>query len=177
MSFIKKGSLRLFAQILLLLFVAQPASSLTVSEKAKIKRGQTLDLMVFLEVPLKNFQTPELEKDYAEIKAKFRASLTYYYEVNYLESYRGFLETLVMLEKLYEKLSLQYVDRTNQMLQKAAQTIVSVEIEFHKKAIKNTLFDRDRLAPKEKTNVILPNFILHTPSVILLLTLKWGITF
>ena len=48
MSFIKKGSLRLFAQILLLLFVAQPASSLTVSEKAKIKRGQTLDLMVFL---------------------------------------------------------------------------------------------------------------------------------
>lgn len=150
MSFIKKGSLRFFAQILLLLFVAQPASSLTVSEKAKIKRGQTLDLMVFLEVPLKNFQTPELEKEYAEIKAKFRASLTYYYEVNYLESYRGFLETLVMLEKLYEKLSLQYVDRTNQMLQKAAQTIVQVEIEFHKKAIKNTLFDRDRLAPKEK---------------------------
>lgn len=150
MSFIKKGSLRFFAQILLLLFVAQPASSLTVSEKAKIKRGQTLDLMVFLEVPLKNFQTPELEKEYAEIKAKFRASLTYYYEVNYLESYRGFLETLVLLEKLYEKLSLQYIDRTNQMLQKAAQTIVSVEIEFHKRAIKNTLFDRDRLAPKEK---------------------------
>jgi len=150
MSFIKKGSLRFFAQILLLLFVAQPASSLTVSEKAKIKRGQTLDLMVFLEVPLKNFQTPEFEKEYAEIKAKFRASLTYYYEVNYLESYRGFLETLVLLEKLYEKLSLQYIDRTNQMLQNAAQTIVNVEIEFHKRAIKNTLFDRDRLAPKEK---------------------------
>jgi hypothetical protein len=106
--------------------------------------------MVFLEVPLKNFQTPELEKEYDEIKAKFRASLTYYYEVNYLESYRGFLETLVMLEKIYEKLSLQYVDRTNQMLQNAAQTIVNVEIEYHKRAIKNTLFDRDRLAPKEK---------------------------
>ena len=80
-----------------------------------------------------------------------------------------------MLEKLYEKLSLQYVDRTNQMLQKAAQTIVSVEIEFHKKAIK-TLFDRDRLAPKEK-QMYDPTEFIYIPSVILLLTLKWGITF
>lgn len=150
MFYFKSGR-TLFAAIILFAMVGlQPAHSLTVSEKAKIKRGQTLDLMVFLDIPLKNFKSEELDKDYAEIKKKFRASLTYYYEVNYLESYRGFLETLEMLEKLYEKISLNYIDRTTQILQNAAETIVGVEIEFHKRANKNTLFGRDRIAPKEK---------------------------
>lgn len=105
------------------------------SEKAKYKRAETLDGIIFLEVPMKNFgnQKGELKSKYEDIKKKYGVALGFYFEENFVEAYRLFLEVQSELEKLYEDVSLSYIDRTAQILQMAGKEASEVEVTFHRK--------------------------------------------
>lgn len=110
-------------------------SAEAVSEKAKYKRAEALDGIIFLEVPMKNFggQKEALKTSYEEIKKKYGVALGFYFEENFVEAYRLFLEVQTELEKLYEDVSLSYIDRTAQILQMAGKEASEVEVTFNRK--------------------------------------------
>ena len=68
----------------------------------------------------------EEKKTYIEIKQQYTKALTFYFEDDFLNAYRNFLEIQVSLEKLFEGLSLNYINRTAQLLQDAAQVVVDI---------------------------------------------------
>lgn len=107
-----------------------------VAEKAKYKRAEALEQIVFLDVPLRNFgsEKPELVKQYTDVKQKYAVALSFFFEDNFVESYKLFLEVQNSIEKLYEQMSLFYIDRTNTVLQQAVKEATEIEIRFNKKA-------------------------------------------
>jgi len=107
-----------------------------VAEKAKYKRAEALNQIVYLDVPLKNFgsEKPELVTQYADLKKKYSVALSFFFEDNFVESYRMFLEVQNGLEKLYEQLSLFYIDRTNILLGQAVKEATEIEIRYNRKA-------------------------------------------
>jgi hypothetical protein len=123
--------------VFLILLAAAPLSyAENVAEKAKYKRAEALEQIVYLDVPLRNFgsEKPELVKLYDEAKQKYSVALSFFFEDNFLESYKLFLEVQNSLEKLYEQVSLFYIDRTNLLLQQAVKEATEIEIRFNKKA-------------------------------------------
>ncbi len=109
----------------------------SIIEKAKKKRIENLQYLLTLDVPLRNFGTQEfgheeLTKQRDIIKVKYASALSFYFEQNYLEAYRGFLEVQKDVEKLYEELSLMYIDRTSEILKKAGEKVVDVEMVYSK---------------------------------------------
>lgn len=121
-----------------LLFAAVFSSLIAenVAEKAKYKRSEALNQIVYLDVPLKNFgsEKPELVTQYADLKKKYSVALSFFFEDNFVESYRVFLEVQNGLEKLYEQLSLFYIDRTNVVLGQAVKEATEIEIRYNRKA-------------------------------------------
>lgn len=112
------------------------ASAINVAEKAKYKRAEALNQLVYLEVPLKNFgsEKPELVTQYNEVKQKYTVALSFFFEDNFVESYKLFLEVQNSLEKLYEQVSLFYIDRTNVVLQQAVKEATEVEMRYNRRA-------------------------------------------
>lgn len=110
-------------------------SAENVAEKAKYKRAEALDQIIYLDVPLRNFgaDQPELVKQYAAVKQKYSVALSFFFEDNFVESYKVFLEVQNNLEKLYEQLSLYYIDRTNLLLQQSVKEATDIEIRFNRK--------------------------------------------
>lgn len=106
------------------------------AEKAKYKRAEALEQIVYLDVPLRNFgaEKPELLKQYNEVKQKYAVALSFFFEDNFIESYKIFLDVQNNLEKLYEQMSLFYIDRTNTVLQQAVKEATEIEIRFNRKA-------------------------------------------
>ncbi|MCS6972599.1 MAG: hypothetical protein NZL89_06195, partial [Leptospiraceae bacterium] len=124
-------------KIALLLFaLAGGLYAENVAEKAKYKRAEALEQIVYLDVPLRNFgaEKPELAKQYEEVKQKYAVALSFFFEDNFVEAYKLFLELQNSLEKLYEQVSLFYIDRTNFILQQAVKEATEIEIRFNKKA-------------------------------------------
>jgi hypothetical protein len=107
-----------------------------VAEKAKYKRAEALAQIVYLDVPLRNFSSdkPELVPEYEEVKRKYATALSFYFEDNFVESYKIFLDVQNSIEKLYEQLSLFYIDRTNIVLQQSVKEATDIEIRFNRKA-------------------------------------------
>lgn len=123
--------------LLSLLFITIASlSAENVAEKAKYKRSEALNQIVFLEVPLKNYsaEKPELVKDFEEVKKKYSVALSFFFEDNFVESYKIFLDVQNNLEKLYEQVSLFYIDRTNVVLQEAVKEATEIEIRYNRKA-------------------------------------------
>ena len=106
------------------------------AEKAKAKRIEALEGIVFLDIPLKNFagDKPELKKTYEEIKNKYSAGLSFFFEGNYIESYKIFIDIQNGLEKLYEQVSILYIDRTSTVLQQAVKEATEVEVRYNRKS-------------------------------------------
>jgi hypothetical protein len=84
------------------------AQAENVAEKAKYKRAEALEQIVYLDVPLRNFgsEKPELVKEYDAVKQKYAVALSFFFEDNFVESYKLFLDVQNSLEKLYEQMSL-----------------------------------------------------------------------
>lgn len=120
----------------LTLFAAPLIQAENVAEKAKYKRAEALEQIVYLDVPLRNFgsEKPELVKLYDEVKQKYAVALSFFFEDNFVESYKLFLDVQNSLEKLYEQVSLFYIDRTNVVLQQAVKEATDIEIRFNRKA-------------------------------------------
>lgn len=107
----------------------------SIIEKAKNKRLENLQYLLNLDVPLRNFGTKEfgheeLTRQRDIIKIKYASALSFYFEQNYLEAYRGFLEVQKDVEKLYEELSILYIDRTAEILKKAGEKVVDIEMVY-----------------------------------------------
>jgi hypothetical protein len=131
-----RKAMRKTSVYLILLAATQFAHAENVAEKAKYKRAESLEQIVYLDVPLRNFgsEKPELAKLYDEVKQKYAVALSFFFEDNFVESYKFFLEVQNTLEKLYEQLSLFYIDRTNIILQQAVKEATEIEIRFNRKA-------------------------------------------
>jgi hypothetical protein len=112
------------------------AQAENVAEKAKYKRAEALEQIVYLDVPLRNFgsEKPELVKEYDAVKQKYAVALSFFFEDNFVESYKLFLDVQNSLEKLYEQMSLFYIDRTNTVLQQAVKEATEIEIRYNKRA-------------------------------------------
>lgn len=121
----------------LILLAAAPLSyAENVAEKAKYKRAEALEQIVYLDVPLRNFgsEKPELVKLYDDVKQKYAVALSFFFEDNFVESYKLFLDVQNTLEKLYEQVSMFYIDRTNIVLQQSVKEATEIEIRFNRKA-------------------------------------------
>lgn len=107
-----------------------------VAEKAKYKRSEALNQIVYLDVPLRNFSSekPELAKEFEEVKRRYAVALSFFFEDNFVESYKIFLDVQNSLEKLYEQVSLFYIDRTNVVLQQSVKEATEIEIRFNRRA-------------------------------------------
>lgn len=160
--------------IFLSTFFAHSIFSVAVSEKAKYKRAESMNQLLFLDVPVKNFGTEENKKEYNDLRKQYSVALAFYFEENYVESYRGFLDFQKKIEKLYEKMSASYIDRTAILLQAALEGksvseqqsegsddknekpindpkgAVEVEFEYNKRQNIVKRFLRNRESPKEK---------------------------
>lgn len=110
-------------------------NAVNVAEKAKYKRAEALEQIVYMDVPLRNFSSekPELVQQYNDAKLKYTVALSFYFEDNFVESYKLFLEVQNNLEKLYEQVSLFYIDRTNVVLQQAVREATEIEIRYNRK--------------------------------------------
>lgn len=121
---------------LILLAAAPLVFAENVAEKAKYKRAEALEQIVYLEIPLRNFasEKPDLVKLYEDAKQKYAVALSFFFEDNFSESYKLFLEVQNTIEKLYEQVSLFYIDRTNIVLQQSVKEATEIEIRFNRKA-------------------------------------------
>jgi len=123
--------------IISLLFLAalSGAWAENVAEKAKYKRSEALNQIVYLEVPMRNFgsEKPELAQQYNKVKEKYSVALSFFFEDNFVQSYKLLLEVQDSLEKLYEQLSLFYIDRTNFVLQQSVKEATEIEFRYNRK--------------------------------------------
>lgn len=113
-SFVTSGSLN-----------AEPASL-----KAKAKRAENLQYLMELSVPVANFGTEEQKKELESIKKNYSSALAFFLEENYVESYRGFLETQKAVEKLSEQMSAAYLQRTQEMLGALIQNMLDMDVRY-----------------------------------------------
>lgn len=121
-----------------------------VSEKAKEKRYEDLHDLAYLQVPIANFGTEDMNTQYDDLKSKYEVALAFYFEDDYLEAYRGFIDVQKGLEKLYEDMSLAYIDRTSNLLQASISSVVELELDYHPSSKKIVDMLKAREAPKEK---------------------------
>jgi hypothetical protein len=136
---------------LALLVTAAALHAENVAEKAKYKRTEALDQIIYLDVPLRNFgsEKPELLKQYADIKQRYGVGLSFFFEDNFVESYKIFIEVQNSLEKLYEQISLFYMDRANLILQQSVKEATDIEIRYNRKGV----FTSQRLGKQREAGV------------------------
>lgn len=94
---------------------------------------------------------------YEEIKRIYQEALQYYFEAQYVASYRRFLEAQIAIEKLTEELSQLYVLRAEEMMKTAMErknpnnpldkSIVDISIEYGKGTYARNVIAEDREAP------------------------------
>ncbi|RME89975.1 MAG: hypothetical protein D6767_07605 [Candidatus Hydrogenedentota bacterium] len=106
---------------------AEPAS-----QKAKKKRGEILSYLMFLATPMANFGTDEEKKQFEQIKKDYTGALAFFLEGNYVESYRSFVEVQKEVEKLTEKVSANYIARTQTMLEGLINEMLDLDIRYDK---------------------------------------------
>lgn len=147
----------LFVSILIWIPISEVASQ-SVSYKAYNKRIELITYLRELEPMVKNYPGNDTEgnvvltmyaeegkeghriKRYEDIKRIYQEALQYYFETNYVASYRRFLEAQIAIEKLTEELSQLYVIRSEEMMKVAMErknpndpldkTVVDISIEY-----------------------------------------------
>jgi len=117
-------------------------NSEAISVKAKIKRAEILKYLTFLKNAVLNFGQPSQIEKFEKIKEEYSNALSFYYEAtvpipknftnNYLVAYRSFLEIQEKIEKLSEILSQSYINRTQELLQRASKDLVDISIRYHR---------------------------------------------
>ncbi len=151
------------------------ANAQAVSLKAYEKRVEIISYLRELEPMVRNFPGNDPEgkpvttmyaepgkeghriKRYDEIKRIYQEALQYYYEGQYVPSYRRFLEAQIAVEKLTEELSQLYVIRAEEMLKTAMErknpnnpldkTLVDITIEYGKGTYARNVMAENREAP------------------------------
>jgi hypothetical protein len=161
-----------------------------VSLKAYNKRVELITYLRQLEPIVKNYPGNDTEgkpvttmyaeegkeghriKRYDEIKRIYQEALQYYFESNFVASYRRFLEAQIAIEKLTEEISQLYVLRAEEMMKVAMErknpndpldkTVVDISIEYGRnsnvlkemKTDRESPFLRRMYEPKEFRYVI-----------------------
>ena len=166
--------LRYLGILTIFLVTSLELSAEAVSAKAYKKRVEMLTYLRALEPMVKNFPgvdkegkpadiAPEPGKEgdrlvrYEELKRTFQEGLQYYFEQNYVSSYRRFLDAQVGTEKLLEELSQEYVERAEKMLKVAMEkknpnnpedkAVVDISIEYGKGSYNTKDMLEDRESP------------------------------
>jgi len=127
-------------------------SAFAPSQKAQEKLTQNQKYIVAIAVAIENFGTDEQKQEYQELKNDYMAGLAYYFEGRYVESYRENLKAQQKIEKLYEKVSLDYIERASEMLQGTLKQFVELRVEYDKEGELARRFLKNRRSPKEKVS-------------------------
>lgn len=151
------------------------AYSQAVSYKAYKKRVQLITYLRELEPMVRNYPGQDKEGKpvttmyaeegkeghrilkYNEIKRIYQEALQYYYEAQYVASYRRFIEAQIAIEKLTEEISQLYVLRAEEMMKTAMEiknpnnpldkSLVDISIEYGKGTYARNVIAEDREAP------------------------------
>lgn len=140
---------RIVATAFLLAFTMQ-LSALPPSQKAREKLDQNQKYIVAIAVTMENFGTADQKKAYDDLKNDYMASLAYYFEGRFFESYNTGVKAQEKIEKLYEQVSLDYINRTNEMLQGTIKHFVELRVKYDKEGELARRYLKKRRAPKEK---------------------------
>lgn len=167
---------KVFVSIFLVyLFLLSNLYAQAVSLKAYEKRVELIGYLRELEPMVRNFPGNDPEgrpvttmyaepgkeghriKRYEEIKRIYQEALQYYFEGQYVPSYRRFLEAQIAIEKLLEEISQLYVLRAEEMLKAAMEkknpnnpldkTLVDISIEYGKGTYALNVMTENREAP------------------------------
>jgi len=164
----------LLVSILIWIPISEVASQ-SVSYKAYNKRIELITYLRELEPMVKNYPGNDSEgnvvatmyaeegkeghriKRYEDIKRIYQEALQYYFETNYVASFRRFLEAQIAIEKLTEELSHLYVIRSEEMMKVAMErknpndpldkTVVDITIEYGRNSRNLKEMKTDREAP------------------------------
>lgn len=147
----KKTGHRKIAFLSIFLLIASSSSlyGVAASDKAKEKLAQNREYIVELEVALENFGTDDQLAKYGEIKDGYLTGLSYFLQQKYVGAYNTLLENQKSLEKLYEELSMDYIERTNEMLHGIAKQYVDINIKYDFNSELVRRYEVDREAPIE----------------------------
>ncbi|PJZ75521.1 LIC11274 family protein [Leptospira neocaledonica] len=141
-----------------------------VSMKSYKKRIELLTYLREIEPVVKNYPgevkssgTGQTQADgerlakYKELKRLYQEGLLYFFEGNYVNSYRRFLESQLGMELLLEELSQAYVERTEEILKTAIEkknpnnptdrALVDISVEYGKTSYIRADIKENREAP------------------------------
>jgi hypothetical protein len=147
---IKKLLLTGFSAVAVMTLVNTTAYAISAAEKAREKIEEDRQYIYALEIPIRNFGSTEQKNDYNATKSQYMVGLGYYMQANFVNAYKELLEAQVKLDKLYEKVSMDYLERTTTILQELVKNMVEIDIEFNKESDLVRRYKTDRQAPKEK---------------------------
>ncbi len=125
---------RSLISVFVLLILSSSSFAESSADKAKRQRSKNMRAIVFLEVPIKNFGTPDQKSSYEKIKFTYGRALAFFFEDDFVRAYGAFLAVQKKLEKIYEKMSLEYINRTELILQQSIQVLVEVDIRYNPKS-------------------------------------------
>lgn len=128
----KMPKLSIISVLIFIFGFANTVWGISTAEKAKEKMEENRKYIYAVEVPMKNFGTDEQKNEYMQLKNQYMVGLSYYMQADYLNSYKELLETQKKLDKLYEKLTMDYIERTNKILQELVKTIVEIDIKYNR---------------------------------------------
>ncbi len=111
-------------------------SAEAVSNKAYVKRIELLTYLRFIEPVVKNYRGNDKDgkpadlnakqdmegervKRYNEVKKLYQEGMIYYFEENYVNAYRRFLEAQLGMEQILEEVTQFYIEKTEEMLKAA----------------------------------------------------------
>lgn len=133
---------RIFAAILISAFSYQ-ASATAVSIKAREKKQLLMSYFVFLEVPMRNFGTKDEKEKFTELKKKYSSALSFFFEDEFFQAYKIFLEILDDTEKLFEDISSKYIADSAELLSDSMRKVVDISIKYHKNSQRVKRFMRE----------------------------------
>lgn len=163
-------------KIVLILFLTLPFQMYAeaVSAKAYAKRKELLNYLRFIEPIVKNFRgdnkdgqpaeynaPPGMEglrvQRYNKLKNLYQEGLLYFFEQDYVNSYRRFLEAQLGMEQVLEELSQFYIERTEGMLKAAVEkknpnnpedrNLVDISVEYSSESRYMKNFKQERETP------------------------------
>ena len=133
--------LKSFIAAVVMMGIVSSLTAIPTSQKAKSKIRQNQTYILGLNVAMHNFGTQAQKDEYKVIKNEYLTALSLFLEKKYVSSYKKNLETQQKLEKLYEQVSLDYVERTSTMLGEVVKNFVDLKVRYD---IKSDLLDRVR---------------------------------
>ncbi len=99
-------------------------------ERAKEHKQKDYEYIVTMNVPVQNFGTDKQKNSYKIIKQDYQRALTFYFEEDYLKSYKMFVKVRTGLETLYSQMSIVYINRTREILDDISNKWFDIHIEY-----------------------------------------------